>query len=171
MKVSSKKNQPVLVIDRSPQENILDMVAIVGIVLSFLIVIYHWQTLPEKIPTHFDFAGNVNRFSSKNTLWFFPLSSTFSFFLLKIVGRRPHTFNYPIAITPENAAVQYRLALTMMYWLRAEMIWLFTLIQWQIVVAANSPTYGFNTLVTLLPLVIVFCTVGIYFWSAWKARS
>lgn len=170
MKVSSKKNQPVLVIARSPQESILDLVAIVGIVLSFAIVIYHWQTLPEKIPSHFDFAGNVNRYSSKNILWFFPLSSTFSFFLLKIVGRRPHTFNYPIAITTENAPVQYRLALAMMYWLRAEMIWLFTLIQWQIVIAATSPGYGFNPLVILLPMSIVLSTVGLYFWKSLQAR-
>ncbi len=171
MKFFPDKNQPVLEIDRSPQEAILDLVAIAGIVASFVIVISNWETLPDQIPTHFRFDGQINRFSSKNVLWFFSLSSTFSFFLLKIVSRRPHTFNYPIAITPENAAVQYRLALSMMYWLRAEMIWLFTLIQWQIIVAATSPGYGFNTLIILLPLVIVSCTVGIYFWSSWQARS
>ncbi len=170
MKVSSKKNQPVLVIARSTQERILDVVAIVGIVASFAIVISNWKTLPERIPSHFDFAGNVNRFDSKNILWFFPLSSTFSFFLLKIISRLPHTFNYPIAITTENAPVQYRLALNMMYWLRAEMIWLFTLIQWQIVVAAASPGYGFNPLIILFPMAIVLITVGLYFWRAWKAR-
>lgn len=171
MKLFPDKNQPVLEIDRSPQEAMLDLVAIVGIVASFAIVISNWETLPERIPSHFDLVGNVNRFDSKNILWIFSLSSTFSFFLLKIISRRPHTFNYPIAITPENAAVQYRLALNMMYWLRAEMIWLFTLIQWQIILAAKSPSYGFNTLVILLSLVIVFCTVGIYFWRAWEARS
>ncbi|NJL89271.1 MAG: DUF1648 domain-containing protein [Coleofasciculaceae cyanobacterium SM2_1_6] len=171
MKFSSKKNQPVLEMDRSPQEAMLDLVAIAGIVASFVVVITNWETLPDRIPTHFDFAGNVNRFSPKNILWIFSLSSTFSFFLLKVISRYPHTFNYPIAITPENAAVQYRLALNMMYWLRAEMIWLFTLIQWQMIAVAKSPSDRFNSLVVFLLLVIVFCTVGVYLWRAWQARS
>ncbi len=93
MSDSRKSSRPILKIERSLLETILDIGAIAGIVVSLIIVISSWQTLPEKVPMHFDFSGKVTSYSSKNSLWILPLSSIFSYFLLKIVSRYPHTFN------------------------------------------------------------------------------
>lgn len=163
-------SRPVLKLERSPFQAILELVTIAGIVVSLILVISSWETLPEKIPMHFDFSGKVTSLGSKNGLWILSLSSIFSYFLLKIISRYPHTFNYPFPITTENAAVQYHLVLAMMYWLRAEMIWLSTLIQWQIIMAATSLNYPVNSLWILLPSLVIFATIGIYFWKAFQAR-
>jgi uncharacterized membrane protein len=89
MSNSGKSSRPILKIERSPIETILDVVAIAGIVVSLIIVISSWGSLPEKVPMHFDFSGKVTSYSSKNSLWILPLSSIFSYFLLKIVSRYP----------------------------------------------------------------------------------
>jgi len=163
-------SRPVLTIDPSPLQNILEIAAIAGIVAGAIVVLTHWGTLPEKIPAHFDFSGKVTNYGSKNSLWILSLTSIFSYFLLKILSRYPHTFNYPFPITAENAPAQYRIILTMMSWLRAEMIWLFTLIQWQMIVAATSPSYPPNVLLILLPSLGIVGTIGFYFWQALQAR-
>ncbi len=79
-------------------------------------------------------------------------------------------FNYPVTITAENAPTQYRLAVGMMCWLRTEMIWLFALIQWQIILAAISPNYPVSTLWIILPVLGIWGTIAIYFWQAFQAR-
>ncbi len=170
MNNSKKSSRPILKIDRSLLETILDIAAIAGIVVSLILVISSWGSLPEKVPMHFDFSGKVTSYSSKNSLWILPLSSVFSYFLLKIVSRYPHTFNYPVTITTENAPTQYRLALGMMIWLRTEMIWLFALVQWQIILAAISPNYPVSPLWIILPMLVIFGTIAIYFGKAFKAR-
>lgn len=171
MNNSSNSSRPILKLERSPLQTILDIVAIAGIVVSFILVIYNWRTLPEKIPVHFNFSGRVTSYGSKNTFWILSFSSVFSYFLLKIISRYPHTFNYPFPITAENAPAQYRIVLTMMYWLRAEMIWLFTLIQWQVIVAATSPSDPLNSVPwILLPGIAILGTIGSYFWKAFQAR-
>ncbi len=170
MNNSNNSSRPVLRLERSALQTILDVVAIAGIVANFILIIYSWKTLPEKIPVHFDFSGKVTGYGSKDTLWILSLSSIFSYFLLKIISRYPHTFNYPFPLTAENAPAQYRIILTMMYWLRAEMIWLFTLIQWQIIVAATSPSYPPNFLLILLPSAGIFITIAFYFAKAFQAR-
>lgn len=170
MSNSDKSSRPVLRIERSPLVTILDVVAIVGIVVSLIMIISSWQTIPERIPMHFNAAGKVTSYGSKNTLGIFPLNSIFSYFLLKILSRYPHTFNYPVTITAENAPTQYRLAIGMMYWLVTEIIWLFALIQWQIIQAATSPNYLFNPLWIMLPMLGIFVTIGIYFGKAFQVR-
>jgi len=160
----------VLKVMRSSEMIFLDVLAIAGIVAGLILVFANWQTLPDKIPAHFDFSGKVTSYSSKNTLWILSGSSIFSFFMFRILVRYPHIFNYLVAITRENAAIQYRLAITMMYWLLTEMVWIFTLIQGQIILAAKAPNPTLHPLLVLFPVVVIVGTVGNYLWKSFQSR-
>jgi len=96
-----------------------DAVAVLAFTASVLLVARAWPDLPDRIPVHFGLNGQADAWGGKTALVIGPLISLASVGLLAIVNRFPHTFNYPIRVTPENAQRQYTLAREMMAQMRA----------------------------------------------------
>jgi hypothetical protein len=48
-----KQKRPILKIHRSCLEIVLEVLAILGILIHALLLVYYWPALPETIPTHF----------------------------------------------------------------------------------------------------------------------
>ncbi|WP_071593339.1 DUF1648 domain-containing protein [Kamptonema formosum] len=103
-------NRPILSIPRSPAATVLDIVAAAGTVLSVALPVQSWKALPPVIPVHFGLSGMPDGWGAKAILWLFPALSAAIYMGLTVLSRFPHTFNYPVPITSENAARQYRLA-------------------------------------------------------------
>ena len=64
-----KSKRPVLKIPRSPLENVIEVLAVLGIIVHALILYYYWPALPDVIPTHFGISGEADGWGSKNTLF------------------------------------------------------------------------------------------------------
>lgn len=60
---------------------------------------FKYAGLPEMIPTHFDFHGNVDGESGKQTIWVLPCIATFIHFLFIRVTRNP---NSPLLNIPDS---------------------------------------------------------------------
>ncbi len=43
------------------------------LVLVFALVIFNFKTLPDIIPVHFNFLGEADRFSGKESVWLLPV--------------------------------------------------------------------------------------------------
>jgi uncharacterized membrane protein len=70
---------------------------------------WHFQrTLPETIPTHYNFSGQVDGYGSSKTLFVMPGIATVVAILLALLSQIPHQFNYLVRITEANAERQYR---------------------------------------------------------------
>ena len=93
--------------------------------------------LPDRIPTHFDLAGNANGWGSPQVLWLFPGFGTVLYAGMTIVARFPEAFNYPVRVTPRNRPALQELALGMIAWLKAEVMCLFVGIQFVIIESAR----------------------------------
>ena len=55
---------------------ILSPVILAGVCVFVLVI---WHSLPEKIPTNYNFAGEPTGWGSRSTVWIMPLPSPFSF--------------------------------------------------------------------------------------------
>lgn len=161
--------RPILTIARSPVDLALDVVAIAGIVVLLLLTLQSW-TMPNTIPVHFNVAGKPDAMGSKTTILLFPGLSIVLYLVFTLLRRFPHTFNYPWAITQENAYRQYQIAIGLMNWLKTEIVWLFTYIEWQIIQVALGKSTGLGIAFLPIFLIVIFGTVGIYFWQAYQAR-
>jgi hypothetical protein len=112
--------------------------AISLIALAVLIWIT-WQALngssplPDRIPTHFDAAGNPNGWGSPSPLWLLPVVAVALYLLITILTQFPKAFNYPVRLTAENRARLAALTLQMIAWLKVELVCLFAGIQWSII--------------------------------------
>ncbi|MEP0785004.1 DUF1648 domain-containing protein [Coleofasciculus sp. FACHB-129] len=167
---NSSNQRPILTIARSPVDLLLDVVAIAGILLLLLLTFQSWATLPNTIPVHFDIAGKPDATGSKAIILLFPGLSIVLYLLFTFLRRSPHTFNYPWAITEENAFRQYEIAIQLMNWLRTEVILLFTYIEWQMIQVALDKSTGLGVAFLPIFVIVIFGTVGIYFWQAYQAR-
>ncbi|WP_196891791.1 DUF1648 domain-containing protein [Aureivirga marina] len=136
--------------------------------IFILIVVYTFHTfseLPNTIPTHFDEKGEINGFSSKNTLW----NLTGLIFIINvgflILAKFPHKFNYIVKITEENAKRQYTLAIRLLFVTAFLTTVLLSFINYRIIqigLNANQGNIGKAFLPIILISVVIYVSVTTY---------
>jgi uncharacterized membrane protein len=162
--------RPVFLIPLSHQAQMLNWIAIAGLVALFVIAIHAWFALPDTIPIHFGFDGKANGWGSKNFLWLFPIVSLLIYGMLTFINRYPHNFNYAVQITEENALRQYQIACSMLNWLKTEMVWLFAYIEWQILNLATTETPNLGIWFMPVSLIVIFGTIAYWLSQSVMAR-
>ncbi len=118
--------------------------AVFGLVALLVVTMYWWATLPAIIPTHFGLDGKPNSYGPKETMFLMPGILLVMLALFAVLSRYPWLFNYPVAITQENATRQYRRGRMLLAALGALVAWFFTFLQWQVGLAAS----GSSTFIT-----------------------
>jgi len=124
--------------------------------------ITHYSSLPETIPTHFNAAGEADGFGSKASIIGLPFIATLLFIGLTILNRYPHIFNYPTAITQDNALRLYTLATRMLRYLKLVLVLVFGGIEFMTIQHAAGEASGLGVWFLPLTLVLVFLPL-IYF--------
>lgn len=152
----------------------LEAISLGALVLLFWIT---WRALtgptrlPNRIPTHFDFAGQANGWGSPAMLWLFPVVAVGLYLLMTVVVRFPSAFSYPVPVTAENRPRLEALNLSLIAWLKAEILCLFAWIQWMIVVAARQGYNGLSPVLIPVCIVAIFATVGWHIVAIFRAAK
>lgn len=140
---------------------ILEIVSLVGL------AVLAWSTVDafagshrlSRVPTHFGINGQPDAWASPWMLLALPLAACVLYTLMTLVSRYPGAFNYPVRVTPANHLRLQTLALQMIAWLKAELIWLFVCIQTAMVRAAQSGTGGLSAWLMPAALGVIFGTI------------
>lgn len=158
--------RPKIKLKLSPVDWLFDFVSIGLILFMWVLVLYMYNSQSDTIATHFDLTGKPNGYGSKQTLLGVPSIATASCILLFVLNRFPHSFNYPVTITEENAALHYSLATRTMRMMNVCMtlIFLFVLL---VMLPIGSNLRGW-----ILPVVLLsFVPVIWYFIKLKKIRT
>jgi uncharacterized membrane protein len=164
------KYRPRLELSRSAFENTLILVAGMGLIFSITATISSWPALPQRIPSHFNMAGEPDGWSGRSILILLPVVSLTLYLMLTIFSSFPHIYNYPFPITEKNANRQYSLARSLLLAIDVEITWLFAYIQRTSIQVALGHLKGLGPLFIMIFVSIIFFTTGIYFWMAYKVR-
>ncbi|TGE38155.1 DUF1648 domain-containing protein [Desulfosporosinus fructosivorans] len=167
---SSTEKRPRLEIHRSFLENIFEIGALIGVIASLISPIRAWSSLPSKIPAHYNIYGEIDRWGSKGEIFLLVPIIILMYIFLTVLNHYPHRFNYPFAITEQNAEEQYRLARLMVQVLKVEVIWIFFYIEWISIKAAMSKAMGLGKAFMIISLILVFSTIGVYIWRAFRVK-
>jgi len=174
MKLGSfaKEKRPVIKFAHTPLDWLGEFLALLGALLMVAAIARYYPRLPATIPTHFNVAGQVDGWGSKQTLFMMPALGILLIYLpITILQRFPHTYNYMWPITEENARAQYQMARTFMIWLKAETTWMFTLISWYTIQMAMKNYHQPNINCFVFPmLAIMALTIALYLFLAYRAR-
>src|SRR4028118_1297429 len=162
--------RPVISLGLSPVLVAVELLAAIAILLAVLLIVQFWAVLPDRIPIHFGDRGLADAWGDKVTIWLMPAVAAIIFAVLTVVSRYPHTFNYPVPITSENARRQYLLGRGLLVWLKAEICWLLAFVVRQQILVALGNAQRFSIELLLGLVVLIFSTVGVYLFKAYSAR-
>ena len=126
--------------------------------------------LPDEIPTHLNAAGTPDDYGAKTSLWLLPAFGAGVYALLTISVWYPHTFNYPVKITEDNAARQYLIAARMIRMLKAGIIALFAYITYNMIATTLGKAQGLGKAFFFVFLDIIFLPTGYYLVKAMRKK-
>lgn len=133
------------------------------------LVVLIWQTwaalwgpnrLPDRVPTHFDAAGTPNAWGSPTGMLLLPVIALCVYLLVTVVAQFPQSFNYPVRVTPANIEQLRSTTLNMLAWVKAEIGWLFAVLQWAFVRSALTGNGIIFPKILPVFLVVIFGTMG-----------
>lgn len=96
--------------------NILGWLSLFGLLVY---VWFLWNTLPNQIPSHYNFQGEIDQYGGKSTILIAPITMAFLFMLLVIVERFPNSWNIPVEICEDNKERVYESMRLMLVGMRA----------------------------------------------------
>ncbi len=152
------EDRPRIKIEPTALDKILEATSLVLLVLIWVTVIFNYESLPLKIPMHFNAAGEVNDYGNKQMIWLLPSLGLVLFVALFFLNKIPHKFNYLVKITPENAKQQYTIGIRIIRFTNLFVMALFYYIVYKTVSITMGT--GSETLSTWFSPFIMFLSIG-----------
>ena len=119
------------------------------------------ESLPDRIPTHFDISGQPNAWGPPQVLWLLPVIGTGLYLLMTALAAiRFRRVNLPVTVTENNLPFIQEQTGRMVTWIKVELLSLFLYIQWTIIQGARMGTFRLSPLVVPVFLAVIFATVG-----------
>lgn len=163
-------NRPVLTIEKTFLQKVLNMIGISALLLALAYVIINWSNVAESVPYHFDFTGEPDAWGSKWMVLILPVLGILLWTGLSFIEPFPHTFNYVVKINEGNAERQYYYAVTLIRLIKNEIALLFALLTPSIVQISNGQEDQLQFWIVPVFLVILFGTILIYFIKSLRWR-
>ena len=152
--------RPKIKLELTTIDKIVEILGWTSILAVWVLVITNYNSLPDKIPIHWNFAGKADGFGDKVSILPFSIVPTVLFLGMTILNKYPHVFNYPTAITEENALSQYRNATRMIRYLKFIIVVIFGLMALE-TISYVSGDKGFG--IWFQPMMMLFFIPLIYY--------
>ena len=123
-------------------DKLVELLGWIILLALWTLTICHYSTLPETIPTHYNTAVKADGFGSKASIIGLPVIATLLFIGLTVLNRYTHIFNYPTAITQDNALRLYTLATRMLRYLKLVLVTIFGGITFKTIQTASGESSG-----------------------------
>jgi hypothetical protein len=165
-----KGQRPRLQIPRTQLEIYCEIIAAVILISLTAYLVMNWSLLPSKIPVHFNFAGQTDRWGSRIGL--LPLyGMTVALYAgFNMLQRFPHIYNYPFGLTNQNIHRQYQLARQLLTLIKTEIVCFLAFIEWGIMQVAKERSPALGIWLTPVMLLAILGAIVYYFVQASKAR-
>ena len=136
--------------------HLLALVLFLGLWGSLLLC---WRSLPDRIPTHYDFAGNIDGWGGKASLLMLPVIGTLVEITMVAVEQYPQVWNTGVRVTPQNQVFVYRTLKSMLATLEASILGMFLLIHLFSLACAPLPVWALAAPLALVLFPVVFFLV------------
>ncbi len=154
MLITRGRELPRLVLALSTFDRVIEALsALIGLLL-LVIPLTYYDELPDRIPQQYNAAGEVDIYGPKYMLWVLAGTGIALYGFLTFLCGRPHWFNYPVKITPENAKRQYRLATRWLRSMKLGVMLLVFYIVWATIRNARGEASGLSS-------ALIFIVIGV----------
>ena len=122
--------------DRIPDTRFHKVINLVTLVVLIAMIIYPvimLKSLPDKLPMHYNAAGEIDRWGGKGEALILPVIGIFMYGLLTLVTSFPSAWNIPVQITRENRGRVYQCTKSMLVLMKLEVIVIFAYLEYQVI--------------------------------------
>ena len=163
--------QPKVQVEQSQLDKSIEILTLAAMGAYLVFIFISYAKLPDQIPTHFGPTGEPDGWSSKFSLFMLPFIALAINILLTVMNKHPHTFNYPVKITPENAAFHYEKGRSLLTRIKATIVFMFFYISWRTVAIVEGRASGLGQWFILIILLATFIPIILYFVDIVKERK
>ena len=107
-------------------DRIADVLAVLILLAATIFVLISWKDMPELIPSHYDFKGQVDAYGGRGILIFTMVMGWVLVLSMVVISWFPSIWNTGVERTPANAAVVNRIIKDMLNVLEVGMAILFS---------------------------------------------
>jgi len=161
-KKSILKSFSALIQTLTKTDKIIEFSCLLMLLTIWGLVIKNYANLPDFIPLHYNFAGKVDRFGGRTTIFTLPILTTVLYVGLTLLHLFPQQLKYPSGITKANKELLFITAMRMLRYLKLIIVVLFGYILYADIQYSNGIATGLG--VWFLPVtIVVICLPTIYF--------
>lgn len=128
-------------------------------------VLTKWQTMPDQIPIHYNFKGEVDDYGGKGVIIFEIVMAWFIYITMKITVKFPKRWNMPFKITPQNKEKMYSITRGMLEIVTLLTVFIFILLMVTSAICVIPPAW-----LIMLIVAILFAVIGIAMFLMYKNR-
>ena len=129
-------------------QKVLEILALLIIVGTMIYLVLAWRYIPDQVPGHYGAGGKPDRWDSKGSVLFMPVTGLLLYLMITGLQRVPGIWNTGIKVTEENAALVYSNLMSMIIMIKLAMLIIFLYITVQS--ARCEPLGGWFLPVSLL---------------------
>lgn len=133
--------------------NLLCLLMLLGITVYLII---SWSSIPDKIPGHYNAAGEVDRWGDKSELLFLPVLGWLLYIGITLLERFPQVWNTGVTVTVENKERVYRILKNMIGTLKIMTVAIFTSLTINTAFAKALPVFFLPLILLLMFGFIIF---------------
>lgn len=148
----------------------LETIGWLTVLTQWLLLIFNYQTLPDTVPVHFNASGQADDWGNKATIFFLPVLGAVLFSGMTILNKHPYIFNFPVAITEQNAERQYSIATRLIRYLKFVIVLTFLIIEFQIFQTAWGNSEGLGIGFLPFMLILIFVPIIFFIFKSIKIR-
>lgn len=152
-----------IVIRTTWYHRIVNILCVLMIFCTFAYLFWKWNSLPAKVPMHYDGAGNVDGYGGKWSVWLLPVFSLLMYGGITLLERYPGVWNTSVTITEQNKVRVYRTLKDMIMTSKLSVVGIFSFL-------GTYTTFGTALGIWFLPVSMAVVFVPIIFFMIRLAR-
>lgn len=149
-------------IKNSLADIIMEVLGLVMLIGTPLYLVIRWSSIPDKLPMHYNFAGEIDRWGGKGEVLFLVVMVWILYLMISLVEHFPSVWNTGVQVTSENRMRVYRTLKYMVKTLKLAMTLVFTFLIFNTV--AGTPLPGWFTAVYVILIIgdLAFWLIRLY---------
>jgi uncharacterized membrane protein len=112
---------------------VIKLLTLVVLIAMIIYPVIMWNTLPDKLPMHYNAAGEIDRWGGRGETLILPVIGILMYGLLTLVTSFPSAWNIPVQITRENRGRVYQCTKSMLVLMKLEVIVIFAYLEYQVI--------------------------------------
>lgn len=104
----------------------MHILSVLCLTASTLFLAAGWNQIPEKVPGHYNFAGEADSMTGKGTLIFIPVMNWLMYLGISALEHFPQVWNTGVEITAQNRERVYRVLYHMIVSMKLSLVLIFS---------------------------------------------